>query len=92
MVGDYNLFEPRSRVGEGARISSFCVVGCGCCILAGEELPQSTVVYGAGQTRYIQSKQVQVSNILSVSRLLRWADYSNTDSTIRLQIILHGES
>ena len=65
VVGDCNFFEPRSHIGEGARIPSLCVVGCGCCVLGGEELPPNTVVFGGAQTRYIQSKQVQVSSTKS---------------------------
>lgn len=79
MVGDYNLFEPRSRLGEGARISSFCVVGCGCSVLEREELPQNTVVFGAGQTRYVQSKQVQVS---TVYQLVGWLLYNGFQALI----------
>ena len=60
MVGDNNMFEPRSHVGEGAKISSSCVVGSCCSVQPGEELPEGTVVFGAGQTRYIQSKPVLV--------------------------------
>ncbi|VDM35586.1 unnamed protein product [Hydatigera taeniaeformis] len=51
-VGNSNVFESKCFVGPQVRISNGCVVGAMCSITAPEQLPENTVIFGEGVSRF----------------------------------------
>jgi len=71
-VGDFNVFESKSSVGNKVQVSRGCVIGAMCDINIEEVLPENVVIYGSDHRRRVQSErpQGQTSQLEYLGRML----------------------
>ncbi|CAD7077345.1 unnamed protein product [Hermetia illucens] len=70
-IGENNIFECKSYVSPAVSVSSGCVIGAGCRLLAAQTLPEHTVIYSKNcLQRDAMEKQSQALQIESLRKIL----------------------
>eukprot|EP00927_Polykrikos_kofoidii_P057677 TRINITY_DN51846_c0_g1_i1.p1 TRINITY_DN51846_c0_g1~~TRINITY_DN51846_c0_g1_i1.p1 ORF type:complete len:184 (-),score=35.58 TRINITY_DN51846_c0_g1_i1:107-658(-) len=72
-VGNANVFECKSEIGAGAKVSDGCTLGVGAKLAPGEELEPETVIVGPSNLRHTEegAKGVHVHAIMKHIEVLR---------------------
>lgn len=71
-VGDRNVFECRSSVAAGVRVTNGCLIGAGCQLTDERVLPENTVIFGTRneQRVAIEKPKSQSQQLESLRKIL----------------------